>query len=137
MGGIKNKLSKLIYEPPFRKRGVVPVALRVGVPLTSQRYDDSRYNSRISIGGFDRVSKFTKYTSLACLTLAILSTLVLNIVSSYSSSKVNSNAEPVGNPSVLANDSTCDPNNTNAPSCISMSISSHSATGDTNDGNLW
>ena len=43
MGGIKNKLSKLIYEPPFRKRGVVPVALRVGVPLTSQRYDDSRY----------------------------------------------------------------------------------------------
>ena len=53
MGGIKNKLSKLIYEPPFRKRGVVPVALRVGVPLTSQRYDDSRYNNRISIGGFD------------------------------------------------------------------------------------
>ena len=53
MGGIKNKLSKLIHEPPFRKRGVVPVALRVGVPLTSQRYDDSRYNNRISIGGFD------------------------------------------------------------------------------------
>ena len=78
----------------------------------------------------------TKYLGIACLSLAILSTLVLNIVSSYSSSKVNSNAEPVGNPSVLANDSTCDPNNTNAPSCISMSISSHSATGDTNDGNL-
>ena len=34
------------------QRGVVPVALRVGVPLTSQRYDDSRYN-RISIGRFD------------------------------------------------------------------------------------
>ena len=29
------------------------MALRVGVPLTSQRYDDSRYNNRISIGGFD------------------------------------------------------------------------------------
>ena len=142
MGGIKNRLSKLIYEPPFRKRGVVPVALRVGVPLTSQRYDetsqrydDSRYNNRISIGGFDRVPKFTKYTSMACLTLAILSTLVLNIVSSYSSSKVNSNAEPVGNPSVLANDSTCDPNNTNAPSCISLSITSSSSTGG-NDPNL-
>ena len=117
MGGIKNKLSKLIYEPPFRKRRRMK-------------------SDRISIGGFDGVSKFTKYTSMACLTLAILSTLVLNIVSSYSSSKVNSNAEPVGNPSVLANDSTCDPNNTNAPSCISMSISSHPATGDTNDGNL-
>ena len=93
-------------------------------------------SGRISIGGFNRVSKFTKYTSIACLALAILSTLVLNIVSSYSSSKVNSNAEPVGNPSVLANDSTCDPNNTNAPSCISVSISSHPATGDANDGNL-
>ena len=136
MGGIKNKLSKLIYEPPFRKRGVVPVALRVGVPLTSQRYDDSRYNNRISIGGFDRVSKFTKYTSMACLSLAILSTLILNIVSSYSSSNIESNAEPVGTPSILANDSTCNPSNTNAASCISMSISSHSATGDTNDGNL-
>ena len=29
------------------------MALQVGVPLTSQRYDDSRYNNRISIGGFD------------------------------------------------------------------------------------
>ena len=135
MGGIKNKPSKLIHEPPFRKRGVAPVALRVGVPLTSQRYDDSRYNNRISIGGFDRVSKFTKYTSIACLSLAILSTLILNIVSSYSSSKVNSSAEPVGNPSVLANDSTCDPNNTNAPSCISLSITSSSSTGG-NDPNL-
>ena len=141
MGGIKNRLSKLIYEPPFRKRGVVPVALRVGVPLTSQRYDDSRYNNRISIGGFDRVVRITKYTSLACLTLAILSTLVLNIISSCSNSSTRSNAEPVSNSSTstLANNndsSTCDPSNTNAESCISLSISSHSATGDTNDGNL-
>ena len=52
-------------------------------------------SDRISIGGFDRLVRITKYTSLACLTLAILSTLILNIVSSYSSSKVNSNAEPV------------------------------------------
>ena len=29
------------------------MALQVEVPLTSQRYDDSRYNNRISIGGFD------------------------------------------------------------------------------------
>ena len=92
MGGIKNKL---IYEPPFRKRGVVPVALRVGVPLTSRRYDDSRYNNRISIGGFDRVLKLTKYTSIACLSLAILSTITLNIISSYSSSNIESNAESI------------------------------------------
>ena len=126
MGGIKNKLSKLIYEPPFRKRGVVPVALRVGVPLTSQRYDDSRYNNRISIGGFDRVSK---YTSIACLSLAILSTLILNIVSSYSSSNIESNAEPVGNVSTLANID---------PASISISISSYPSSSSTggNDPNL-
>ena len=35
-------------------------------------------SDRISIGGFDRLVRITKYTSLACLTLAILSTLVLN-----------------------------------------------------------
>ena len=129
MGGIKNKLSKLIHEPPFRKRGVVPVALRVGVPLTSQRYDDSRYNNRISIGGFDRVSKFTKYTSIACLSLAILSTLILNIVSSYSSSNTNSNAEPVGDASTLAGVD---------PAGISISISSYSFSSSTggNDPNL-
>ena len=93
-------------------------------------------SNRISIGGFDRVSKLAKYIGIACLSLAILSTLILNIVSSYSSSNIESNAEPLSEVSTLADDSICDPSNTNAPSCISMSISSHSATGDTNDGNL-
>ena len=87
-----------------------------------------------------RWGRITKYTCTACLTLAILSTLALNIISSYSSSSTRSNAEPVGEVSTLANNnnsSTCNPSNTNAPSCISMSISSYpSATGDTNDGNL-
>ena len=84
----------------------------------------------------------TKYLGIACLSLAILSTLILNIVSSYSYGKVNSNAEPVSNSSTstLANNndsSTCDPNNTNAESCISLSItsSSSSSTGG-NDANL-
>ena len=123
MGGIK------IYEPPFRKRGVVPVALRVGVPLTSQRYDDSRYNNRISIGGFDRVLKLTKYTSIACLSLAILSTITLNIISSYSSSNIESNAEPVGDVSTLANID---------PASISISISSYPSSSSTggNDASL-
>ena len=89
------------------------------------------------MGGITTIINKVKYVGIACLSLAILSTLILNIVSSYSSSKVNSSAEPVGTPSILANDSTCNPSNTNAASCISMSISSYpSATGDTNDGNL-
>ena len=87
------------------------------------------------MGGITTIINKVKYVGIACLSLAILSTLVLNIVSSYSSSKVNSNAEPLAEVSTSANEA-CDPNNTNAASCISMSISSHSATGDTNDGNL-
>ena len=112
MGGIKNKslLNKAINKVPLWLKGNVRRQSDKGIVLT-------------------------KYLGIACLTLAILSTLILNIVSSYSSSKVNSNAEPVGNPSVPANDSTCDPNNTNAPSCISMSITSSSSTGG-NDTNL-
>ena len=78
-----------------------------------------------------RLITLTKYLGIACLSLAILSTLILNIVSSYSYSKVNSNAEPVGEASTLDNNndsSLCDPTNTNAASCISMSISSYPAT---------
>ena len=107
MGGIKNRLGKLIYEPPFRKRRQMK-------------------SDRISIGGFDRVSKFTKYTSIACLTLAILSTLILNIVSSYSSSNIESNAEPVGDVSTLANID---------PASISISISSYPSSSSTGGNN--
>ena len=137
MGGIKNKLSKKLSNKtiplsdyrltsPFSQRGT-----KSSLPLAKGR--------QMSVA--HRWGRITKYTSLACLTLAILSTLVLNIISSYSNSSTRSNAEPVSNSSTstLANNndsSTCDPNNTNAESCISMSISSHSATGDTNDGNL-
>ena len=80
----------------------------------------------------------TKYLGIACLSLAILSTLVLNIISSYSNSSTRSNAEPVGNVSTLANDSACDPANTNAESCISLAITSSSSSSSTggNDANL-
>ena len=155
IGGV-NKQSKLVgltiplsdyrLTSPFSQRGTklslplakeekCPAAFRVGVPLASQRYDDWP----MSVA--HRWGRITKYTSLACLTLAILSALVLNIISSYSNSSTRSNAEPVSNSSTSTlannNDSTCDPSNTNAVSCISMSISSYpSATGDTDDGNL-
>ena len=92
--------------PPFRKKGAQDL-------LWDQRRQMK--SGRISIGGFDRV---VKYTGLACLSIAILSTITLNIISTYSSSNINSNAEQVGEVSTFAN------------------ISSHSATGDTNDGNL-
>ena len=115
MGGIKNKslLNKAINKVPLWLKGNVRRQSDKGIVLT-------------------------KYLGIACLTLAILSTLILNIVSSYSSSKVNSNAEPVSNSN--ANVSALADNEASAnaldPTSISISISSHSATGDTNDGNL-
>ena len=94
------------------------------------------------MGGITTTINKVKYIGIASLTIAILSVLTLNIISSYSSSNTLSNAEEVGSNSnnelsAQANDSSvCDNTNTNAAACISMSISSHSATGDTNDGNL-
>ncbi len=122
MGGIKNKLNKLSNK-----------AKTLFSNLTSpSRGGGLRSKPVVSLS-------ITKYVGIACLSLAILSTLVLNIVSSYSLSKIESNAESVGSStSTLANDSsTCDPTNTNAAACISLSIisSSSSSTGG-NDANL-
>ena len=129
MGGIKNNLTKKLskFLPLDREGG------RRSLP-------DGVINNKVPLwlkGNVRRQSDkgivLTKYSGIACLTLAILSTLILNIVSSYSSSKVNSNAEPISNSN--ANLSTL-ANTTLDPTSISISISSHSATGDTNDGNL-
>ena len=116
MGGIKNKslLNKAINKVPLWLKGNVRRQSDKGIVLT-------------------------KYLGIACLSLAILSTLILNIISSYSSSKVNSNAEPVSNSN--ANVSALADNEASAnaldPTSISISISSYpSATGDTNDPNL-
>ncbi len=93
------------------------------------------------MGGTTTITNKVKYIGIASLTIAILSILILNIISSYSLSKIKSNAEQVGNNnevSALANDSSiCDPTNTNTAACISLSItsSSSSSTGG-NDANL-
>ena len=87
-----------------------------------------------------RWGRIAKYTSLACLTLAILSTITLNLISTYSSSNTNSNAEPISNSD--ANVSTLADNeaSTNAldPTSISISISSYPSSSSTggNDPNL-
>ena len=67
-----------------------------------------------------------KYIGIASLTIAILSVLILNIISSYSSSNTNSNAEPVGNVSTLANID---------PASISISISSYPSSSSTGGNN--
>ena len=83
------------------------------------------------MGGITTTISKVKYIGIASLTIAILSILILNIISSYSSSNVRTNAtnaEPTtSDTSALASID---------PTAISISISSHSATGDSNDGNL-
>ena len=119
MGGIKNKLNKLSNKTillsdscltsPFSQRGTIED--KQSLPLGKGR--------QMSIA--HRWGRYTKYLSIACLSLAILSTLILNIVSSYSSFKIESNAID-GNTSTLANDSS---------SSISLSFSN--ATGSCTD----
>ena len=83
------------------------------------------------MGGITTIINKVKYVGITSLTIAILSTLILNIISSYSSSNIRTNAtnvEPTtSDTSALASVD---------PTAISISISSHSATGDSNDGNL-
>ncbi len=123
MGGIKNKQSNKLSNKtiplsdsrltsPFSQRGTIED--KQSLPLGKGR----------QMGVAHRWGRYTKYLSIACLSLAILSTLILNIVSSYSSSNIESNAIDSNNElSTLANDSSiCNPTNTNAAACISLSI---------------
>ena len=70
------------------------------------------------MGGITTIINKVKYIGIASLTIAILSVLILNIISSYSSSSTNSNAEPVtqANGTLVSGDAE-----------ISLSISSSSS----------
>ena len=78
------------------------------------------------MGGITTIVSKVKYIGIASLTIAILSVLILNIISSYSSSNTNSNAEPVGGVSTLANID---------PASISISISSYPSSSSTGGNN--
>ena len=135
MGGIKNKLNnklsnKTLFKVPLwlkgdvrRKsdRGIVSDTNPLGSQLPSFSQPSEMLTRNISntrtsnwwslyasktIGSL-RLVALTKYLSIACLSLAILSTLVLNIISSYSSSNIESNAidDNSNEVSTLANDS--------------------------------
>ena len=120
MGGIKNKLSKLSNEVnnllnslPLVGRAdemTKPSQSREGnnnktIPLSDYRLTSpfSQRGTKLSLplakgrqmSVAHRWGRIAKCTSLACLSLAIVSTLILNIISSYSNSHIESNAEPV------------------------------------------
>ena len=146
MGGIKNKLSKLsnrvknlLSSLSLTERaderslsGEVKTNKTKGSRLPSFSQPSKMPDGQISntrklnylglyaektIGSLRPIT-LTKYLSLACLSIAILSTLILNILSSYSYSKVNSNAEPVGN----ANTNTTETSTLANTSAISLSF---------------
>ena len=142
MGGIKNKLNKLSNKAKTlssnlgsHNRGAVSRRLTEGL---FHRW--SLYASK-TIGSLRLVS-LTKYLAISCFTLALISTIGLNLYRTYSSSNTLSNAEEVDSNSnselsTSANDSsTCDPTNTNAAACISLSITSSSSSTGGNDANL-
>ena len=150
MGGIKNKLSKLSNKAKNlfsslslteraderSSSGEVNSKEAKGSRLPSFSQPSEMLTRNISntrasnwwslyasktIGSLRLVS-LTKYLAISCFTLAILSTLILNIVSSYSSSKIESNAiDSNSEVSTLANDSS------------SISLSFSNATGSCSD----
>ena len=133
-------LSDYRLTSPFSQRGTKNAVNKGSLSLKGSGSPLGLTEGSLSTGL--SLTILTKYLGIACLSLAILSTLVLNIISSYSNSSTRSNAEPVSNGSIytLANNndsSTCDPSNTNAASCISLSITSSPSTSTGgNDANL-
>ena len=49
------------------------------------------------MGGITTIINKVKYIGIASLTIAILSVLILNLISSYSNSHIQSKAEPISN----------------------------------------
>jgi len=78
------------------------------------------------MGGITSTVGKVKYIGIASLTIAILSVIILNLISTYSSSNIESNAEPVGGASTLANID---------PAGISISISSYPSSSSTGGNN--
>ena len=149
MGGIKNKLSKLSDKAKtllnsLSLKGAVSRRLTEGSPKSGSRLPSFSQPSKMPDGQISNTRKFnywglyaskpigslrpitfTKYLGIACLSLAIVSTLILNVISSYSNSNIESNAEPAStalssDASILANSS-------------SLSISFSNATGSCTD----
>ena len=79
------------------------------------------------MGGITTIINKVKYIGIASLTIAILSVIILNIISSYSSSNTNSNAEPVtqANSTLVSGDAE-----------ISLSISSYPSSSSTSGSDL-
>ena len=109
MGGIKS---------PSDKSANKAKSLLITSSSTSHRFDNQ-------VKLYSCFVVFSKYLSLACFSLALISVITLNIITSYSTSQISSRAEPVSN---LSGSDQRDI----GPTGISISISSSSSTGGNN-----
>lgn len=109
MGGIKSQSDKSANKAK---------SLLITSSSTSHRFDNQ-------VKLYSCFVVFSKYLSLACFSLALISVITLNIITSYSTSQISSRAEPVSN---LSGSDQRDI----GPTGISISISSSSSTGGNN-----
>ena len=102
-----------------------PAAFRVGEPPLAGCSTISTVKTYgfQPVGLFSKWNAIAKYTGIACISLAILSTLTLNIIATYSQSNTNSNAEPASGAST----------NATPASSSSLSLSFSNATGSCTD----
>ena len=99
MGGIKNKQSNKLSNKTVTKGSRLPSFSQPSEMLT-RNISNTRTSSWWSLYasktiGSLRLVTLTKYLSITCLSLVLISTIGLNIISSYSSSNILSNAEEV------------------------------------------
>ena len=136
MGGIKNKLKQL-----SNKVANLVFSARLGSSVRRSLLDgvdNKTFNLASTARGGGLRSKpvgllsITKYASIACFTLALISTIGLNLYRTYSSSNVRTNAVDGSTNSELAAQADID------PASISISISSYPSSSSTggNDPNL-
>ena len=136
MGGIKNKLKQL-----SNKVANLVFSTRLGSSVRRSLLDgvdNKTFNLASTARGGGLRSKpvgllsITKYASIACFTLALISTIGLNLYRTYSSSNVRTNAVDGSTNSELAAQADID------PASISISISSYPSSSSTggNDPNL-
>ena len=132
MGGIKNKLKQL-----SNKVANLVFSARLGSSVRRSLLDgvdNKTFNLASTARGGGLRSKpvgllsITKYASIACFTLALISTIGLNLYRTYSSSNVRTNAVDGSTNSELAAQANID------PASISLSITSSpsSSTGGNN-----
>ena len=133
MGGIKNKLKQL-----SNKVANLVFSARLGSSVRRSLLDgvdNKTFNLASTARGGGLRSKpvgllsITKYASIACFTLALISTIGLNLYRTYSSSNVRTNAVDGSTNSELAAQADID------PASISISISSYPSSSSTGGNN--